>query len=77
MLFIPLIISSGGNAGSQASTLVIRALATGEIGLRDWWRVIRREIFTSLALGSILGVIGFLRIVRWSLFADLYGPHWF
>ncbi len=77
VLFIPLIISSGGNAGSQASTLVIRALAIGEIGLRDWWRVIRREIFTSLALGSILGVIGFLRIVRWSLFADLYGPHWF
>ena len=61
-LFIPLNISSGGNAGSQASTLVIRALAIGEIGLRDWWRVIRREIFTSLALGSILGAIGFFRI---------------
>jgi magnesium transporter len=76
-LFIPLIISSGGNAGSQASTLVIRALAIGEIGLRDWWRVIQREIFTSLALGSILGAIGFLRIALWSLFADLYGPHWF
>ena len=76
-LFIPLIISSGGNAGSQASTLVIRALAIGEIGLRDWWRVIRREIFTSLALGSILCAIGFLRIALWSLFADLYGPHWF
>ena len=76
-LFIPLIISSGGNAGSQASTLVIRALAIGEIGLRDWWRVIRREIFTSLALGLILGAIGFSRIALWSLFADLYGPHWF
>lgn len=76
-LFIPLIISSGGNAGSQASTLVIRALAIGEIGLRDWWRVIQREIFTSLALGSILGAIGFLRIALWSIFADLYGPHWF
>ena len=76
-LFIPLIISSGGNAGSQASTLVIRALAIGEIGLRDWWRVIRREILTSLALGSILGAIGFVRIALWSLFADLYGPHWF
>lgn len=76
-LFIPLIISSGGNAGSQASTLVIRALALGEIGLRDWWRVIRREIFTSLALGSILGAIGFFRVSLWSFFADLYGPHWF
>ena len=76
-LFIPLIISSGGNAGSQASTLVIRALAIEEIGLRDWWRVIRREILTSLALGSILGAIGFLRIALWTLFADLYGPHWF
>ena len=76
-LFVPLIISSGGNSGSQASTLVIRALAIGEIGLRDWWRVIRREIFTGLALGSILGTIGFLRIALWSLFADLYGPHWF
>lgn len=76
-LFIPLIISSGGNAGSQASTLVIRALAIEEIGLRDWWRVIRREILTSLALGSILGSIGFLRIALWTLFADLYGPHWF
>ena len=76
-LFIPLIISSGGNAGSQASTLVIRALAIGEIGLCDWWRVIRREILTSLALGSILGVIGFVRIALWSFVADLYGPHWF
>ncbi|MDE3051329.1 MAG: magnesium transporter, partial [Nitrospirota bacterium] len=76
-LFVPLIISSGGNSGSQASTLVIRALALGEIGLRDWWRVMQREIFTGLALGSILGMIGFLRIAVWSLFADLYGPHWF
>jgi magnesium transporter len=61
-LFVPLIISSGGNSGSQASTLVIRALALGEVGLRDWWRVMRREIFFGLALGSTLGVIGFLRI---------------
>jgi magnesium transporter len=76
-LFVPLIISSGGNSGSQASTLVIRAMALGEVGLKDWWRVIRREIFSGLALGSILGVIGFFRIALWSLFSDIYGPHWF
>lgn len=64
-LFIPLIISSGGNSGSQASTLIIRALALGEIGLRDWWSVMWREIFFGLALGLILGVIGFLRITLW------------
>ncbi|HZT77872.1 MAG TPA: magnesium transporter [Vicinamibacterales bacterium] len=75
-LFVPLIISSGGNSGSQASTLVIRALAVGEVGLRDWWRVMRREIFSGLALGSILGAIGFLRISIWSVFSNLYGPHW-
>ena len=75
-LFVPLIISSGGNSGSQASTLVIRAMALGEIGLRDWWRVVRREIVSGLALGSILGSIGFMRITLWSLFSDLYGPHW-
>jgi len=75
-LFVPLIISSGGNSGSQAATLVIRALALGEITLRDWWRVCRREIFSGLALGSILGVIGFLRISIWSQFSHLYGEHW-
>ena len=75
-LFVPLIISSGGNSGSQASTLVVRALAIGEIGLRDWWRVIRREFIVGLSLGSILGTIGFLRIALWSWFGDLYGPHW-
>jgi magnesium transporter len=76
-LFIPLIISSGGNSGSQASTLVIRALALGEVTLIDWWRVMRREIGAGLALGSILGSIGFLRITLWSAFSDIYGPHWF
>jgi magnesium transporter len=76
-LFVPLIISSGGNSGSQASTLVIRAMALGEVGLRDWWRVVQREILSGLALGSILGTIGFLRITLWSLFSDIYGPHWF
>jgi len=59
-LFVPLIISSGGNSGSQATTLVIRAMALGEIRLRDWWRVMRREVVAGLALGSILGTIGFL-----------------
>jgi len=75
-LFVPLIISSGGNSGSQAATLVIRALSLGEVTLRDWRRIMRREIFSGLALGSILGAIGFLRIAVWSAFSDLYGPHW-
>src|SRR6185295_16749737 len=75
-LFVPLIISSGGNSGSQASTLVIRALALGEVRLVDWWRVIRREFAAGLVLGLILGTIGFLRISVWSLFSNLYGPHW-
>src|SRR5207237_6963204 len=61
-LFVPLIISSGGNSGSQASTLVIRALALGEVSLADWWRVMKREIIAGLVLGIILGLVGFLRI---------------
>ena len=75
-LFVPLIISSGGNSGSQASTLVIRALAVGELRLADVWRVIRREVFSGFALGCILGAIGFMRITIWSRFSDLYGSHW-
>lgn len=75
-LFVPLIISSGGNSGSQASTLVIRALALSEVKLHDWWRVMRREVLSGLGLGVILGTIGFLRITVWSAFSDLYGPHW-
>lgn len=75
-LFVPLIISSGGNAGSQASTLVIRAMALGQINLRDWWRVVRREILGGLALGGILGVIGFLRVIIWQLFFRSYGDHY-
>jgi magnesium transporter len=74
-LFVPLIISSGGNSGSQASTLIIRALAIGELRLSDWWRVLRKEIFSGLMLGGILGAIGFLRIEGTSLFTTVYGPH--
>ena len=74
--FLPLIISSGGNSGSQASTLVIRALALGELTLRDWWRVMRRELGAGLALGCILAVVGFMRITVWSAFSDIYGAHW-
>jgi magnesium transporter len=75
-LFVPLIISSGGNSGSQAATLVIRALALGEVSLAQWWRVMRRELLSGLALGGILGAIGFVRITLWSAFSDLYGEHW-
>ena len=74
-LFVPLIISSGGNSGSQAATLVIRALALGEVTLKDWWRIMRREVFSGLALGAILGSIGFLRIAVWSAFSNIYGAH--
>jgi magnesium transporter len=76
-LFVPLIISSGGNSGSQASTLIIQAMAVGEISLQDWWRVMRREIFSGLLLGSVLGLIGFFRIFIWhSITPEIYGPHW-
>ncbi len=77
-LFIPLIISSGGNSGSQAATLIIRAMALHELTLPDWWRVMRKELFSGLILGLILGVIGLLRIVIWQKtgFYD-YGQHWF
>jgi magnesium transporter len=74
-LFIPLIISSGGNSGSQAATLVIRALAVGEVSLAVWWRVVGREFLSGLALGAILGAIGFFRIVAWATVSPVYGPH--
>jgi len=74
--FIPLIMSSGGNSGSQASTLIIQAMALGEVTIADWWRVMRREILSGLMLGITLGVIGFLRIVVWSSFSTIYGAHW-
>jgi len=76
-LFVPLIISSGGNSGSQATTLVIRAMALGEVRLRDWCRVIRRELATGLGLGFILASIGLLRILVWEIFFDAYGQHSF
>jgi magnesium transporter len=75
-LFVPLIISSGGNSGSQASTLVIRAMALEEVLLRDWWRVMRRELAAGLALGSVLGALGFVRISLWQVVLHSYGPHW-
>jgi magnesium transporter len=74
-LFIPLIISSGGNSGSQASTLVIRAMALGEVRIGDWWRVAKREIGTGLALGVLLGVIGLVRVMVWGA-AGAYGTHY-
>ncbi len=75
-LFIPLIISSGGNSGSQAATLVTRAMALGEVTMRDWWRVTRRELLAGLSLGVILGAVGFARITVWALAFKMYGPHW-
>ena len=75
-LFIPLIISSGGNSGSQATTLVIRAMALGELRLRDWYRVIKREFVAGLGLGLVLAVIGFLRIVLWEGLFHTYGPYY-
>jgi magnesium transporter len=75
-LFIPLIISSGGNTGSQASTLIIQAIAVGEITLRNWWRVMRREIIQGIMLGSVLGLIGFTRVIIWGkILPNVYGPH--
>jgi len=75
-LFIPLLISSGGNSGSQATTLIIRAMALGEVRLRDWFRVIRRELATGIALGLLLGTIGFLRIVIWQAVSPIYGQYY-
>jgi magnesium transporter len=75
-LFIPLIISSGGNSGSQAASLVIRAMAVEEISLSDWWRVMRREVAAGVALGGVLGSIAMVRILLWPWRAKLYGPHY-
>jgi magnesium transporter len=76
-LFVPLIISSGGNAGSQATSLIIRALTLGEVTVGRWWEVMRRELLSGLALGAILGAVGFLRILIWQQTGLYnYGPHW-
>lgn len=75
-MFLPLIISSGGNSGSQASTLIVRAMALGEVKLKDWVKVFIREFSTGLALGSILGLIGAIRIMLWPWKESMYGPHY-
>ncbi len=75
-LFIPMIISSGGNSGSQAATLVIRAMALGQVKLRDWWRIVRREFASGLTMGLILAAIGVVRIVLWEQIFHLYGEHY-
>ncbi len=74
-LFVPLIISSGGNSGSQASTLVVRAMSLDEVRLRDWWRVVQREIGAGFALGALLGALGFIRVVLWQAIWPDYGEH--
>ncbi len=75
-LFIPLIVSSGGNSGSQASTLIIRAMALGEVTIADWWKIMRREIAAGLILGSLLALVGFIRIAIFSMYSHQYGEHW-
>ncbi len=75
-LFVPLVISSGGNSGSQAASLMIRALALREVTVRDWWRVMRRELLSGLVLGLVLGSVGLLRVTLWEQLFGIYGPHW-
>jgi magnesium transporter len=75
-LFVPLIVSSGGNSGSQAATLIIRAMALGEITIKDWWNVLKRELISGFALGCILAIIGFVRIGLWNYFTHVYGDYW-
>ncbi len=75
-LFVPLIISSGGNSGSQATTLVIRAMALGEVRLLDWWKIVRREVPSGIVLGAILACIGVIRILTWQAIWQPYGPHY-
>jgi len=75
-LFVPLIISSGGNSGSQATSLIIRGLALKEFSFTDWWKIMKRELVTGLVLGLILGVVGFIRIALWQYFSGVYGPYW-
>ncbi len=77
ILFIPLILSCGGNSGSQATTLIVQSIALGEITIKDWWRIMRREFVSGTMLGAFLGAIGFIRITIWQLAGIYdYGPHW-
>jgi magnesium transporter len=75
-LFVPLIISSGGNSGSQATSLIIRGLALKEFSFHDWWKIMKREIVSGFILGLILGIVGFARIAIWQSFSGIYGPYW-
>lgn len=75
--FVPLIISSGGNTGSQATTLITRALALNEISVGDWWKVLKKEVVSGFLLGLALGILGFLRVYLWSMFVTVYGEHWY
>ncbi len=75
-LFVPMIISSGGNTGSQAASLICRALALGDVTVNEWWLIVRRETSVGLTLGVVLGLVGFGRVALYSQFTDLYGPHW-
>jgi magnesium transporter len=76
-LFVPLIISSGGNSGSQAAALIIRSLTLGEVRLRDWWQVLRREAASGLVIGLMMGLLGFGRVAVVQAINGSYGPHWF
>lgn len=75
-LFVPLIISSGGNSGSQATSLIIRGLALKEFSFSDWWKIMKREIISGFILGLILGTVGFIRISVWQYFSGIYGEYW-
>ena len=75
-LFVPMIISSGGNTGSQASSLICRALAMGDVTTKEWWRIVKREMSVGITLGVVLGVVGFGRVAIYSQFTQIYGPHW-
>ena len=76
--FIPLILSTGGNSGSQSSTLIIQAMAVGEITIADWWKILRREIIGGFLLGILLGILGFFRVAVWHMIVPgFYGVHWF
>ena len=75
-LFVPMIISSGGNTGSQASSLICRALAVGDITVNEWWLIVRREASVGVTLGIVLGIVGFARVALYSQFTNIYGPHW-